>query len=155
MAAEHLPERPPTAPAETHWSAGSPAAATRTGKDTAPSPADTAAPLGTGHRTPTTPSPRCGGNSFCNDQTRGYGAAVEDQTVTPARESEPIYEVKAVPWEHGHVLYIVGEGVTQTHDENGTDAETMVRDWLSLMKDQPPQNFHVRIDYVDEYSEDD
>jgi hypothetical protein len=57
------------------------------------------------------------------------------------------YVVKATPWAHGHVLDIVGVGVTQTYDEDGTDAETMVRDYLHLMLDQPADTFDIRIEY--------
>jgi hypothetical protein len=56
---------------------------------------------------------------------------------------EGVYVVKAVPWERGHVLHIVGEGATQTSDEDDTSAEDMVRDWLYLTKDQPPESFNI------------
>lgn len=77
-------------------------------------------------------------------------------TDTKARRhaaDDHIHVVKAVPWAHGHVLYIVGEGATQTSDEDDTSAEDMVRDWLHLMKDQPPESFNIRIDYVDSWDE--
>jgi hypothetical protein len=45
------------------------------------------------------------------------------------------------------VLDIVGVGMTQTHHEDGTDAETMVRDYLHLTLDQPADSFDVRIEY--------
>jgi hypothetical protein len=47
----------------------------------------------------------------------------------PTAEYGAQYMVKATPWTHGYERDIVGVGMTQTFDEDGTDAETMVREY--------------------------
>lgn len=53
------------------------------------------------------------------------------------------FEVHAEPWEHGHELHIAGVGVTQA--ENPTEAEAVVRDFITLDLDMPADSFDVVI----------
>lgn len=53
------------------------------------------------------------------------------------------YNVTATRWEHGWELDIEGVGVTQSHTL--ADAERMVRDYLALDLDAPPESFDVTI----------
>jgi hypothetical protein len=53
------------------------------------------------------------------------------------------YRVEARRWARGWELHIEGEGVTQSHSLN--DAEGMVRDYIALMHNVPPDSFDVEI----------
>lgn len=53
------------------------------------------------------------------------------------------YTVTAKRWQHGWELHIDRVGVTQSRSL--ADAETMVRDYIALDLEVPPDSFHVEI----------
>jgi hypothetical protein len=54
-----------------------------------------------------------------------------------------MYVVRAVRWARGWELHIVDVGVTQSRSLS--DAEAMVRDYIALDRDVPPESFDVTI----------
>ncbi len=54
-----------------------------------------------------------------------------------------VYRVTAKRWAHGWELHIDGEGVTQSRSLG--DAESMVRDYITLLHDVPADSFDVEI----------
>jgi hypothetical protein len=69
-------------------------------------------------------------------------------------EMPDVYVVDAVPWAQGWELHIRGVGVTQTDEGEPTSAEAAVREYLSVMLQEPAHRFKVQIRYPGDRSSD-